>query len=141
MTQTSQIKQYIYNWLTGLDIGQVFLDRRPMDDTSKMRAKRTYVIFYFEEGIEDRGGFFEGECTVVLGARDVVRFTSPEVILAEVEYKFLAEFDKNDTNNGISLIAVDKVDDGPDNVGNHEYVYKFTVYAEKGSKGVVPNSN
>lgn len=136
MNQTSQIKQYIYNWLVGLQIGEVFQDRKTLDDTTKIRDKRTYIIFTFENGIEDLGGFFRGECTVVIGARDIVRQTSPELYLAASEATLLAQFDKNDTTNGISMIDIDKVDDGFDGVANHEYVYVFTVLAEKGNKGV-----
>lgn len=131
MTQTAQVKQYIYDWLVGLKIGMVFQDRKPMDDTTKTRDKRTYIIYYFENGLEDMGGWFEGVCTVILGARDEVRFTSPELQLAAAEKILMAEFDKNDDANGVSCVAIEKIDDGPDGVGNHEYVYQFDVRAEK----------
>lgn len=144
MTQTAQIKQYMYDWLCGLNIGPVFEDSKPMDDTTKSRVKRTYVKYLFEGAIEDMGGYFQGDLTIIIGARDAVRFVSAELVLAEAEKTLTAQFiggeDRNDTENGVSMTGLTKVDEGFDQVGNHEYVYSCTVYVEKGEKGVPVNS-
>lgn len=132
MTSEAGVKKYIYEWLVGLDIGPVMQDRRPFDDTTKLRDKRTYIVVDFHDGIEDQHSWYYGQCTVCIGCRDKERFVADLTTLDAVCSKFLAEFDKNDEENGISCISVDYVDDYSDNVGNHEYQYVFDVYASKG---------
>lgn len=132
MQSEAGIKKYIYDWLVGLNIGRVFQDRMPYDDTTKLQNKRTYIIYDFPEGIEDQGAWFYGQCRVIIGCRDKQRFVADLATLDEACGKFRGEFDKNDDEAGMSMIDVQYIDDYPDEVGNHEYQYIFDVYASKG---------
>lgn len=131
MTSESGIKKYIYDWLIGLNIGRVFQDRIPYDDTTKLSNKRTYIIYDFPNGIEDQGPWWYGQCRISIGCRDKERFVADMKTLDEVCSKFRHEFDKNDEEAGVSLIDVQYVNDYPDEVGNHECQYIFDVYAKK----------
>lgn len=126
------LKQYIYDWLKRLTIGQVFLDRKPFDDTTKSRDQRTYVIFDFPDGIIDEGPWFYGSCRVCIGCRDQERFVPKMDSLARACDKFRSAFDRNDDIEGVDCIDVEYIDDYSDDVGNHEFVYVFDVYAQKG---------
>jgi hypothetical protein len=131
MQSEAGIKKYIYDWLVGLNVGRVFQDRMPYDDTTKLSGKRTYIIYDFPEGIEDQGPWFYGECRVCIGCRDKSRFVADLATLDEVCSKFRNEFDKNDEETGMSCINVQYIGDYPDDVGNHEYQYLFEVFANK----------
>jgi hypothetical protein len=132
MQSEAGVKKYIYDWLVGLNIGRVFQDRMPYDDTSKLSGTRSYIIYDFPDGIEDQGAWFFGSCRVVLGCRDKSRFVADLATLDKICGTFRNEFDKNDDANGISCIDLQYVDDYSDDVGNHEYQYLFDVYAKKG---------
>jgi hypothetical protein len=114
-----------------LQIGPVFQDRKPIDDTTKLRDKRTYIVVDFPEGIEDQGPWHYGLCRVNIGCRDKERFVADLETLDKISAKFLDEFDKNDEENGVSCIDVEFEDDFSDGVQNHEYQYIFDVYAQK----------
>ena len=131
MTSEAGVKKYIYDWLVGLNIGQVTTDRMPFDDTTKQRKERTYIVMDFPDGIEDQGPWFRGICVVCIGCRDKVRFVADLDTLDKVCSKFLAQFNHNDDENGINLIDVQYEDDYSDGVGNHEYRYSFDVFASK----------
>ena len=125
------IKKYIYDWLVGLKLGRVLQDRKPFDNTEKLRDIRTYIVYDFPEGIEDQGPWYRGICRVCIGCRDKERFVADMDTLTKACSKFRAEFDKNDEEQGISLIDVEFVDDYSDEVGNHEFQYLFDVFASK----------
>lgn len=131
MRTEAGIKKYIYDWLVGLKIGKVFQDRKPFDDTTKLRNLRTYIVFDFPDGLIDQGPWYRGICTVCIGCRDEIRFEPDLLVLDKACAKFLAEFNKNDYENGINLIDVEYENDYSDGVGNHEYQYSFDVFAEK----------
>ena len=131
MKSEAGLKKYIYDWLDGLHIGPVFQDRKPFDDTTKLRTDRTYIVYDFPDGITDQGPWFRGICTVWIGCRDKERFVADLETLDKVCAKFLAEFEHNDYENGVSLIDVEFEDDYSDGVGNHEYVYSFDCFASK----------
>lgn len=132
MTSEAGVKKYIYDWLLGLNIGRVFQDRMQYDDTTKLKGKRTYIVYDFPEGIEDQGAWLYGQCRVCIGCRDKERFVADLATLDAACSVFKSEFDKNDDEAGVSLIDVQYIDDYPDDVGNHEYQYIFDVYAKKG---------
>lgn len=125
------LKKYIYDWLVGLGIGQVFMDRKPFDDTTKQRDIRTYIVMDFPDGIMDQGPWYRGICVVCIGCRDKARFIPDLTTLDKQCAKFLAEFNKNDDENGVNLIDVEFEDDYSDGVGNHEFRYSFDVFASK----------
>lgn len=127
------ILKYIYDFLVGLNIGDVFQDRKPYDDTSKQREKRTYIVYTFPNGIEDMGPFFEGVCTVQVGCRDRAHFVADMPTLTkatDVVYKALGN-DVVDRENGINLIDLNQDDFYSDDMGNHEFLFSFDVLAEK----------
>jgi hypothetical protein len=132
MQSEAGIKKYIYDWLVGLNIGRVFQDRMPYDDTSKLSNNRSYIIYDFPDGIEDQGAWFFGVCRVCIGCRDKSRFVADLATLDKNCGVFHNEFDKNDNEAGISCIDLQYVDDYSDDIGNHEYQYLFDVYAQKG---------
>ena len=132
MTSEAGLKKYIYDWLVGLNIGPVFQDRKPFDDTSKLRNLRTYIVYDFPDGIEDQGPWYRGICEVCIGCRDKERFVADLATLDKACAKFLAEFNHNDDEKGVNLIDVQFEDDYSDGVGNHEYRYSFDVFASKG---------
>lgn len=125
------LKKYIYDWLTGLGIGEVFMDRKPFDDTTKRRDIRTYIVMDFPDGIMDQGPWYRGICIVCIGCRDKVRFIPDLATLDKATSKFLAEFNHNDYEKGVNLIDVEYEDDYSDGVGNHEFRYSFDVFASK----------
>ena len=131
MKSEAGVKKYIYDWLVGLNIGQVFQDRKPFDDTTKQRSIRTYMIYDFPDGIEDQGPWFYGVCIVCVGCRDKERFVADLNTLDKACATFLAEFNHNDDENKVYCIAPELDNDYSDNVGNHEYRYSFEVYASK----------
>ena len=131
MKSEAGLKKYIYDWLVGLNIGPVFMDRKPFDDTTKLRNIRTYIVMDFPDGILDQGPWYRGICTVYIGCRDKDRFVPDLETLDRVSQKFLDEFEKNDYENGVNCISVEFEDDYSDGVGNHEYVYSFDVFASK----------
>ena len=122
--------KYIYDWLVGLNIGEVFMDRKPYDDTTKQRPKRTYIVFTFNSSLEDRGAFWQGACSVTIGCRDKAHFVADMNTLDEATKKFLKEFDKNDETNHIHLFNVGQDYFDSDDMGNHEYQYTFDVIAD-----------
>lgn len=131
MQSEAGIKKYIYDWLVGLDIGRVFQDRMPYDDTTKLTGSRAYIIYDFPHGVEDQGAWFYGQCRVCVGCKDRYRFIADLETLDSACSRFRAEFDKNDDGAGISCIDLQYIDDYPDDVGNHEFQYVFDVYARK----------
>lgn len=131
MRSEAGVKKYIYDWLVGLNIGPVFQDRKPFDDTTKLRDKSTYIVMDFPDGIVDQGPWWRGICVVCIGCRDRDRFVPDLETLDKVCAKFLDEFPKNDNKTGISLIDVQFEDDYSDGIGNHEYRYSFDVFAPK----------
>jgi len=131
MKSEAGLKKYIYDWLVGLGIGPVFLDRKPFDDTTKLRNVRTYIVMDFPDGIVDQGPWYRGICVVCIGCRDKDRFVADLETLDKACSKFLAEFNKNDEENGVNCIDVELEDDYSDMVGNHEYQYSFDVFASK----------
>lgn len=131
MTHTAnKIMKYIYDWLVGLGIGEVFQDRKPYDDTTKQRDKRCYIVFTFDNTLEDRDAFWTGTCAVIIGCRDKAHFVADMVTLDNATTKFLHEFDKNDTENGMHLFDVRQDYFDSDDMGNHEYQYSFDVIAD-----------
>ena len=50
-----QILKYLYDFLNGLKIGDVFQDKKPYDDTTKQKKDRTYLVYTFPNGIDDMG--------------------------------------------------------------------------------------
>ena len=132
MKSEAGVKKYIYDWLVGLGIGPVFQDRKPFDDTTKLRNIRTYIVVDFPKGIEDQGPWYRGICVVYIGCRDKERFVANLDVLDKACTKFLEQFDYNDEENGVSLIDVIFDGDDSDDVGNHEYRYSFDVFASKG---------
>lgn len=135
MKSEAGVKKYIYDWLVGLGIGPVFQDRKPFDDTTKLRNIRTYIVYDFPDGIEDQGPWYRGICTVYIGCRDKDRFVPDLQTLDKVCEKFLSEFNHNDDEKGVNLIDVQYENDYSDGVGNHEYVYSFDVFASKDPEG------
>lgn len=131
MKSEAGLKKYIYDWLVGLGIGPVFQDRKPFDDTTKLRNIRTYIVYDFPDGIDDQGPWYRGICTVCIGCRDKERFVADLDTLDRACSRFLAEFNKNDYENGVNCIDVNFEDDYSDQVGNHECVYSFDVFASK----------
>ena len=131
MNSEAGVKKYIYDWLVGLGIGPVFQDRKPFDDTTKLRNIRTYIVYDFPDGIEDQGPWFYGVCTVCIGCRDKDRFVADLATLDKACAKFTEEFNHNDYKNNVNCIGVEFEDDYSDEVGNHEYRYSFDVYASK----------
>lgn len=127
---SNTIMKYIYDWLVGLNIGEVFMDRKPYDDTTKQRPKRTYIVFTFNSSLEDRGAFWQGACSVTIGCRDKAHFVADMNTLDEATKKFLKEFDKNDETNHIHLFNVGQDYFDSDDMGNHEYQYTFDVIAD-----------
>ncbi len=132
MKSEAGVKKYIYEWLTGLGIGPVFQDRKPFDNTTKLRDLRTYIVYDFPDGIEDNGMFYRGMCTVYIGCRDTERFVADLTKLDKACSRFLEEFDYNDEEKGVSCIDVLFDGDDSDGIGNHEYRYSFDVFASKG---------
>lgn len=132
MTQhtSNTIMKYIYDWLVGLNIGEVFMDRKPYDDTTKQRSNRCYIVFTFSSTLEDRGAFWQGVCTVTIGCRDKAHFVADMATLDAATTKFLGQFDYNDEKAKIHLLDVylDRFDS--DDMGNHEYQYSFDVIAD-----------
>ena len=131
MTSEAGLKKYIYDWLVGLGIGPVFQDRKPFDDTTKLRNIRTYIVYDFPDGIEDQGPWYRGICTVCIGCKDKERFVADLATLDAVCAKFKAEFEKNDEENNVHCLDCEFEDDYSDGVGNHEYRYSFDVFASK----------
>lgn len=131
MKSEASIKKYIYDWLSNLGIGPVFLDRKPFDDTTKMRSQRTYIVFDFPDGIVDEGPWFRGDCRVSIGCRDQERFVPDMDSLSAACDKFRSEFDRNDDIEGIDCIDVEYIEDYTDNEGNHEFVFVFDMFAYK----------
>lgn len=134
-----KILKYIYDYLVGLDIGDVFQDRKPYDDTSKQRAKRTYIVYTFPNGIDDMGPFYHGVCTVQIGCRDRAHFVAdmPSLIAAtDVLHRSLSS-DIVDEAHGIQMIDLNQDDFYSDDMGNHEFLYSFDVYANKRSEDIV----
>lgn len=129
MTSEAGIKKYIYDWLVGLNLGPVFQDRKPWDDTTKLRNLRTYIVYDFPDGIEDQGPWWRGQCMVAVGCRDKQRFIADLNTLDKACTKFLNEFDKVDEDNGIDLIDVEFLGDTPYGADDHEYQYAFDVFA------------
>ncbi|MCM1443605.1 MAG: hypothetical protein NC083_08780 [Muribaculum sp.] len=129
MQTENQIMKYIYDWLVGLDIGEVFQDRKPYDDTTKQRSKRGYIVFTFNDGIEDMGPFFHGVCSVAIGCRDKAHFVADMITLGEMVETFRQPFDYND--NDMHLIDLEYIDLYSDDMGNHEHRYVFDVFADK----------
>lgn len=127
---SNTILKYIYDWLVGLNIGEVFMDRKPYDDTTKQRPKRTYIVFTFNSSLEDRCAFWQGACSVTIGCRDKAHFVADMNTLDEATKKFLKEFDKNDETNHIHLFNVGQDYFDSDDMGNHEYQYTFDVIAD-----------
>ena len=127
---SNTIMKYIYDWLVGLNIGEVFMDRKPYDDTTKQRPKRTYIVFTFNSTLEDRDAFWQGACSVTIGCRDKAHFVADMNTLDEATKKFLREFDKNDETNHIHLLNVGQDYFDSDDMGNHEYQYTFDVIAD-----------
>lgn len=127
---SNTIMKYIYDWLVGLNIGEVFMDRKPYDDTTKQRPKRTYIVFTFNSTLEDRYAFWQGACSVTIGCRDKAHFVADMNTLDEATKKFLKEFDKNDETNNIHLFNVGQDYFDSDDMGNHEYQYTFDVIAD-----------
>lgn len=127
------LKKYIYDWLEGLNIGPVFMDRKQQDDKTKLRKERTYIVMDFPDGIMDQGPWFRGICVVCIGCKDKALYVPDLATLDKVSAKFLAEFPHNDDENGVNLIDVEFEDDYPDGVGNHEFRYSFDVFASKGA--------
>lgn len=125
------VKKYIYDWLVGLNIGPVLQDRKPFDDTTKLRNLRTYIVYDFPDGIEDAGPWYYGQCVVCIGCRDKERFVADLTVLDGACAKLKKCFDINDDANSVSLIGLEFVDDYSDGVGNHECRYVFDVYANK----------
>lgn len=131
MQSQADIMKYIYDWLVGLRIGKVFQDREPFADTTAMRNLRTYIVYSFPDGIEDCNAFWQGTCVVYIGCRDKQKFVADMASLTPAVNKFIAEFDKNDEENGIDCIDVQQVDFYSDKIGNHEYQFVFDVFADK----------
>lgn len=131
MKSEAGVKKYIYEWLVGLKIGPVFQDRKPFDDTTKLRNIRTYIVMDFPDGLMDQGPWFRGICTVYIGCRDKDRFVPDLETLDRVCAVFTSQFNHNDDENHINLIDCQYEDDYSDGVGNHEYVYSFDVFASK----------
>lgn len=129
MKTENEIIKYIYDWLVGLDIGEVLQDRKPYDDTTKQRPKRGYIVFTFEKGIEDMGGFFGGDCYVSLGCRDNAHFIADMNTLGKMSEVFRAQFDYN--KDDMHMIDLEYLDLYSDDIGNHEHRYVFTVFADK----------
>ncbi len=127
----SEIMKYIYDWLVGLNIGPVFQDRKPFGDTTKLRSIRTYIVFEFQNGIDDLNAFYHGECTVYIGCRDEKKFVADMNVLDKACKVFLNEFEKNDEAEGMHCLDVEQVDYYSDEVGNHEYQFIFDVFADK----------
>lgn len=127
----SEIMKYIYDWLVGLNIGPVFQDRKPFGDTTKQRSIRTYIVFEFQNGIDDLNAYFQGVCTVYIGCRDSVKFLADMKELDKACKVFLNEFEKNDEKEGMHCIGVEQVDYYSDEIGNHEYQFTFDVFADK----------
>ena len=130
MTSEAGVKKYIYDWLVGLKLGPVFQDRKVWDDTTKLRDLRTYIVVDFPEGITNEGPWFRATCIVCIGCRDKQRFVANLPTLDKACSKFLAEFDKNDDENGVSLIDVNFIGDGQYGDDDHEYQYVFDVFAQ-----------
>jgi hypothetical protein len=131
MTSEAGIKKYIYDWLVGLNLGPVFQDRKPWDDTTKLRNLRTYIVYDFPDGIENEGPWFHGICTVCIGCRDKEKFVADMTTLDNACTKFLDKFDWNDEENGVLMIDPEYDSDYSDGVGNHEYRYFFEIYIDK----------
>lgn len=131
MRTEAGLKKYIYDLLVGLNIGPVFQDRKPFDDTTKQRAIRTYILVDFPNGIEDQGPWYYAQCSVNIGCRDKDRFVADLATLDKCCMKFREIFDYNDDPHGMSCIDVEFIEDFSDGVGNHEYQYIFDVYAQK----------
>lgn len=129
MKTENEIMKYIYDWLVGLNIGDVFQDRKPYDDTTKQRPKRGYIVFTFEGGIEDLGPFFHGVCNVSLGCRDKSHFVADMTTLGSMSDVFRSQFDYN--KDGMHIIDIDYQDIYSDDMGNHEHRYVFEVFADK----------
>ena len=131
MKTTTEIRKYIEDWLVGLNIGPVYQDSRTVDDTTKTRNRRTYVVYYFENGIDDIDCWFVGQCTVWIGCRDKEPGKADLKTLKEATNKFVDKFEVNDDANGINLMDCQEVDYRYDNIGNHECQYVFDVQAWK----------
>ena len=128
-----QILKYLYDFLNGLKIGDVFQDKKPYDDTTKQKKDRTYLVYTFPNGIDDMGPFYQGVCVVQLGCRDRAHFVAdmPTLIRATDKlYEALGD-DHLDKEAGINMIDFNQDDFYSDNMGNHEFLFSFHVFAEK----------
>lgn len=130
-----EVREYIYDWLRALNIGTVFQDRVPYEDSTAMKSIRSYVIYGFEDGFMDIGVAYSGVCTVIIGCRDKANFTADLKTLNSNIKVFMNEFsplDRNDEDNGIHFIGVDEVSDVySDGLDNHECRFMFDVLAMK----------
>lgn len=131
MKTEAGLKKYIYDWLVGLGLGVVLMDRKAMDDTTKFKTIRTYIVVDFPDGIWDEGPWFRANCTVCIGARDKSRFVADLETLDKACAKFLEQFDMNDDEHGVNLIDVEFVDDYAVGADDHEFQYVFDVFATK----------
>lgn len=132
MKSEAGVKKYIYEWLVGLNIGPVYQDRMLLDDKTKLRKERTYIVMDFPDGIADQGPWFRAICVVCIGCKDQKNFIPDLDTLDKVCATFQESFPYNDDKNNVSLIDVQFEDDYPDGSGNHEYRYSFDVFASKG---------
>lgn len=125
------IMKYVYDWLVGLKIGEVFQDRKPYDDTTKQRSNRCYIVFTFDDPVSDYDVYFRGTCSVVIGCRDKAHFVADMVTLDAAVQKFVGAFDVNDDEAGVRLLDVEQQLFDSDDMGNHEYVFTFDVFGDK----------
>ena len=141
MKTEAGLKKYIKDWLVGLNLGVVLMDRRAMDDTTKMKAIRTYIVVDFPDGIWNEGPWFRANCTVCIGSRDKARFVADLETLDKACAKFLEQFDYNDDENGVSMIDVEFVEDYAVGSDDHECQYVFDVIAERDQTDIEPKFN
>lgn len=131
MKNQAEVMYELYNWLNGLGIGPVFQDRKPFGDTTKQRSSRTYIVFQVPDGIEDQNAYFRGVCNVCIGCRDKEKFKADMQTLDDACKKFLEQFDMNNEETGLHCHDVEQVDFYSDDIGNHEYLFVFDVFADK----------
>lgn len=131
MKSEAGLKKYIYDWLVGLNLGTVLMDRKAMDDTTKLKQHRTYIVVDFPDGIWDEGPWFRANCVVCLGSRDKSRYVPDLDTLDKMSTKFMEQFNRNDDENGVNLIDVEFVGDYPMGSDDHECQYTFDVFGSK----------
>lgn len=132
MKTEAELKKYIFDWLTKLNLGVVLQDRKAMDDTTKVKQLRTYIVVDFPDGMWDEGAWFRANCTVCIGARDKSRYVADLETLDKACAKFLSQFDYKNDKDGVYFIDVEYVDDYANGSDDHEYQYIFDVFANKG---------